>query len=307
MEKLRLGQSDLVVSRIALGCLRLSARTTSEAAAALGAALEGGIDFFDHADIYGGGQSEVRFREAMAILGVPRRSYYLQGKCGIRTGYYDSSYEHIIEAVEGSLRRLGTDYLDVLLLHRPDALMEPGEVARAFADLKQSGKVRWFGVSNHSASKLALTFSKVTIQSGPIVNQLQLSLDHADLLSAELTVNHRAGAGSDQSGSVLDYCREAKITVQAWSPLQTDRADASFIGSPDRPRLNTRLDEIARDHGAAPEAVAIAWLLRHPQGIQPITGTLTPTRIAAIGKAPELALSREEWYSLYLAAGKPLP
>lgn len=307
MEKIQLGNSDLSVSRLVLGCQRMGEKTVPEAASVLKAALAGGINFFDHADIYDGGESEVRFGEAFARLGLTRQAVYLQSKCGIRDGFYDLSPEHIMESVEGSLKRLGTDYLDVLLLHRPDALMVPEEVGRTLDDLKTRGMVRWFGVSNHSSSKLELAFSKVTVQPVPIINQLQLSLSHADILSADLNCNRSGAQGSDHTGYVLDYCQTRGITVQAWSPLQRSSGNGSFIGAPDQLELNAKLSELAVKYSVSPEAVAIAWLLRHPAKIQPIIGTMNPVRITALCKATQIQLTRQEWYGLYRAGQHFLP
>lgn len=307
MEQIRLGNSDLKVSRIGLGCMRMAQESRKSAASALNAALEGGINFFDHADIYGGGDSENRFREALSDVGVGRGTIYLQSKCGICEDSYDSSYRHILQAVEGSLKRLGTDYLDVLLLHRPDVLMEPGDVGRAFTDLKASGKVRWFGVSNQSPSKMELTFSKVTVQAQPVVNQLQISLDHAELFASNVNLNRSEASAADKSGYVLDYCQTRGITLQAWSPLQLDSLEGSYIGAHTRQELNRQLEALAREYQAAPETIAIAWLIRHPAVIQPIIGTMTAERIARIARASEIRLTRAQWYSLYLAGGNLLP
>lgn len=307
MDQIKLGSSDLTVSRIALGCMRMAKKSKEDAAAVLKAALDGGINFFDHADIYGGGESEMRFKEALTHLGVPRHRVFLQSKCGISDESYDFSYDYILHAVEGSLTRLGTDYLDVLLLHRPDVLLEPEEVSRAFADLKRSGKVRWFGVSNQTPAKMELTFSKVTVQSEPVANQLQISLAHADLFTRDVNMNRAEPFAADHSGYVLDYCHTKGITIQAWSPLQYGNMIGCFIGSPEYKELNEKLAELAEEYQTALETIAIAWLIRHPAGIQPVIGTMTPQRITNICRAAKIRLTRKQWYGLYKAGENLLP
>lgn len=305
MNTIRLGHSTLNVSRIALGCMRMANKTVDEAAAVIDAALAGGINFFDHADIYGAGESEIRFRDACDALNLQREDVFLQSKCGIRKGYYDFSYSHIMKSVDGILERLGTDYLDVLLLHRPDTLLEPDEVAEAFSELKAAGKVRWFGVSNQNPRQMELTFSRM--EERPVANQLQMSLEHADLVTNGLTVNMSPLYGADHSGYVLDYCRLNNVTVQAWSPLQFGMIEGSFMDAAGYNELNTKLTELAAAYDVAPEGIAIAWLLRHPAQIQPVIGTMTPERISNICNASDIQLSREEWYAIYQAAGHMLP
>lgn len=315
------GPHAFSASRIAYGCMPLGggwddAPLTSEATAlavkAVGAALEAGIDFFDHADIYCRGKSELVFARALRELGVPRDRVTLQTKCGIRLAgdggpdaphRFDFSYEHITSSVERSLERLDTDHVDVLLLHRPDALVEPEEVARAFDALHQSGKVRHFGVSNHTPAQLELLARHV--RQPLIANQLKLSLVHSHLLDAGIAMNQgKMATGTD---GLLDYCRLHGIRVQAWGPVASGRALGSQESETAR-TLQALVRRLAEAHGVPGEAIAVAWLLRHPAGIQPVFGSTSPQRIHAAAAADGVELSREEWYALYVAGrGERLP
>jgi len=312
MKTMTLGRTPLQVSRIALGCMRMRG-TASEAVATIQAALEQGINMFDHADIYNRGRSEELFSAIWKEMPGLRGQIVLQSKCGIRFGgdpdpgspqRYDFSYEHIVRSVEGSLRRLETDYLDVLLLHRPDALVEPEEVARAFDELQRAGKVRYFGVSNQTPAQMRLLQRWVT---QPIVaNQVEISLGHAGLIADGIFFNRDDGPSWGASQGTLEYCRLKGITVQAWSPL----AGGALTGRPDQ-RLegaSRAVAALAVARGVSPEAIAIAWLLRYPGQIQPIIGSMNPERIAAMCRASDLELTREEWYGLLVASlGRPLP
>lgn len=297
--------SSLNISEIVLGCMRISKMSTQEVVALIQAAQESGINFYDHADIYGGGKSEEVFGAAMKEMHLPRESVYLQSKCGIRKGMFDYSRDHILEAVDGSLQRLQTDYLDVLLLHRPDALVEPQEVAEAFMRLKQSGKVRHFGVSNHRPRQIELL--KQAVQEKLLFNQLQFSLMFTGMVDAGLNVNMKNPPSYDHDGGTLDYCRLNGITVQAWSPFQYGFFEGVFVGNDKFPELNKALDEVAQAYSVSPSAVAAAWLLRHPASMQVVLGTTTVSRVRDISKAADISLSRADWYKLYLAAGNELP
>ena len=288
----------------------------AKAVKALKAALDCGINFFDHADIYCRGKSETVFAEAAAELGLRRDQMILQTKCGIRFSgdpvasapqRYDFSYEHIVASAEKSLKRLRIDYIDVYLLHRPDALVEPGEVARAFDYLHKSGKVRHFGLSNHTAAQMELL--RKFVRQPIIANQVELSLLHAHLIDAGIVPNQtKHSLGAD---GTLDYCRLHDITVQAWSPLAQGRA----VGTQSKGQSDARVEtvgkvvaEIAERKGVSREAVALAWLLRHPAGIQPVVGTMDPARISASCQSVNVELSREEWYALFIAGrGERLP
>ncbi len=289
-------------SEIALGCMRISNMDQRSAENLISAALDSGINFFDHADIYGGGKSEEVF--ASAFHGK-RDSVYIQSKCGIRSGFFDFSKEHIIASAEASLMRLKTDYLDFLLLHRPDTLMEPEEVAEAFTALEKSGKVRFFGVSNQNPGQMSL-LQKYMPQK-VAVDQLQFGLAHTGMIDAGLTVNMKHENGVNRDGGVLEYCRLNDITIQAWSPIMYGFFEGVFIGSPKYPELNKELDRIAAEKGVSSSAIAVAWILRHPAKIQTIIGTTNPDRVRDYATAGTVTLSRQEWYSLYRAAGNILP
>lgn len=290
---------------IGLGCMRMAALSRQDAARLIRSALDRGINFFDHADIYGDGGSEEVFRDAVREASIPRNELILQSKCGIRDGYWDFSAEHIIASAEGSLARLGTDRLDLFLLHRPDALMEPEEVAAAFSALLDAGKVRRFGVSNFGPSRLELLQAALPMKLE--VNQLQFSAASPGLVRAGMNVNMENDAGIDRDGGILDYCRLRGIAVQAWSPLQYGFFGGTFIGSPRYPELNAVLDRIASERRASPAAVAVAWILRHPANIMPIVGTTNPGRLSDLCEAARIELSRKEWYEIYAGAGNRLP
>lgn len=305
MKRIKIGKNAFDASQIALGCMRIHALSQKEAETLIQTALDEGIDFFDHADIYGGGESEEVFAAAARLNDDRRQKIKLQSKCGIRKGYYDFSRQHILDSVYGSLKRLKTDYLDVLLLHRPDTLMEPEEVAEAFSILHERGKVRYFGVSNHNPMQIELL--KKTIDQPLIANQLQLSLAHSVMIDSGLNVNMRNEAAINRDGSVLEYCRLHDITIQPWSPLQSGFFEGVFLGSEKYVELNKKIKELAGQYHVSETAIAIAWLMRHPAGFQPIVGTTSPTHLRNICEASRVTLGREEWYQLYLAAGNTLP
>ena len=270
-------------------------------------ALELGCNWFDHADIYGDeGKSHKFFTHAVKTLGVPRDKLILQSKCGIRRGVgYDSSFKHIITATEQILRDLETDYLDILLLHRPDLLLEPEEVAEAFSRLEQEGKVRRFGVSNYRTGTLRLL--QRAVKQPLEFNQLQFSLAHCGMLRAQAETNTMANGGIDRDGEILDYCRLEGITIQTWSPFQYGMYRGVFLDSPEYPELNAVLDELEGVYGVSKTALAAAWIFRHPAGMQLVSGTMRPERLEEIVRGSEIALSREDWYRLYKAAGNHLP
>lgn len=305
MNYMKLGKSELEVSNIALGCMRISDLEKKDAAKVINNAIEAGINFFDHADIYGGGKSEEVFADAIDMKPSVREKMYLQTKAGIRDGFFDFSKAHILEAVDGSLKRLKTDYVDVLLLHRPDALVEPEEVAETFNELKESGKVNHFGVSNQNPMQIDLL--KKYIDQDLIVNQLQYGVMHTGMIDKGLQVNMKWDGSIDRDGSILDYSRLHDMTIQAWSPFQYGLFAGVFIDNDKFPELNTTLQEIADKKGVNKSAVAVAWILRHPANIQAIIGTMNPERLTGITKASNIELSREEWYEIYRAAGNELP
>ncbi|MCL2531664.1 MAG: aldo/keto reductase [Oscillospiraceae bacterium] len=307
MKHINLGSTGLQVPAVAVGCMRMNSLELAQAAAFVQTALELGMNFFDHADIYGGGKCEEIFAQAMADGKISRDKIILQSKCGIRAGQYDFSRQHILTSVDGILKRLRTDYLDVLLLHRPDALCEPEEVVEAFDALHAAGKVRHFGVSNHNSMQLQLLQKHVR---QPLqVNQLQFGLGHAYLVAAGTHVNMNHPASPERDGGVLDYCRLHDITVQPWSPFQFrfDQGRGTFMGHKEWPELNAKLDELAVKYNADVTAIALAWVLRHPAKMQPVVGTMNVDRLRSCANATQVDLTREDWYALYLAAGNTLP
>ena len=310
MRTFTLPGTTITAPNVVLGLMRIADKTDDEIRELVAAARDVGIDFVDHADIYGGTAHlcERRFRDALRLSATEREALTIQSKCGIvREGpYFDFSYAHIIESVDGSLAALGTDYLDILLLHRPDALVEPDEVARAFDELHAAGKVRHFGVSNHTPGQIELL--RRSLDQPLVVNQLQLSLVHAPMVAHGLAANM---AGLDQSvqrdGGVLDYCRLQDITVQAWSPFQAGGGRGVFLGSPDYPELNAVIDRLAAAYGVQPMAIATAWITRHPARMQVVLGTTKAARVRAAAEGSALELTRAEWYELTRAAGHHIP
>ena len=305
MKTIKIANSDMNASEISLGCMRIWEKTTAEVAELVHTALEQGINFFDHADIYGGGKSEEIFSTALDMTPRLREKLILQTKCGIRDGYYDFSKGHILAAVEGSLQRLRTEYVDVLLLHRPDALVEPEEVAEAFTSLQNSGKVRYFGVSNLNPMQIELL--RKFLPQKIVINQLQLSIAHTGMLDAGLHVNMASDLAIDRDGGILDYCRLHDITIQPWSPFQYGFFEGVFLDNDRFPELNQTIDALAAEKGVTNSAIAIAWLLRHPARLQPVVGTTNPVRLQEICRASEVSLTRPEWYAIYQAAGNELP
>lgn len=305
MKKLCLGDEIMEASQIGLGCMRITGLGTKQAVRELiDTAMDCGINFFDHADIYAKGEAERVFGEA--VDPALREKIILQTKCAIRPGVcYDFSKQHILESVDGSLKRLNTDYIDILLLHRPDTLMEPEEVAEAFDTLERQGKVRCFGVSNQNSAQIELL--NHYCGNRLMVNQLQFSIAHCGIIDSGLNVNIHNDAGVDRDGGILEYCRLKGITIQAWSPFQYGMFEGVFLGSEKFPELNHLIDELAEKYRVSNNAIAVAWILRHPAKIQAIVGSTNPRRIADIARAADVTLTREEWYALYMAAGKRLP
>lgn len=310
MREIKLGNTATSVPQIVVGCMRLADKSPEEMNRFLHLAMEQGAYYFDQADIYGGGRSEEVFGQAMASdASLRREDMILQSKCGINTKaavqHYDLSAKYIINAVEGSLKRLQTDYLDVLLLHRPDALTEPEEVAEAFDRLEREGKVLRFGVSNYRPMQIELL--KKSVKQDLIINQLQFSLAVSNMVANGMEANMTSDGAIDRDGSVLDYSRVHDITIQAWSPFQMPAWRGCFIGSEEYPALNLVLDKLSAKYGVSATTIAAAWILRHPANMQLITGTAGEKRLQEIIAAADIRLSREEWYELYLSAGHPLP
>lgn len=305
MKQINLGNSGLEVSRIALGCMRMAGIGKENAEKLIQTAIEHGINFFDHADIYGGGESERVFADAIHMSPEIREKIIIQSKCGIRSGYFDFSKQHIIEAVEGSLKRLNTEYLDVLLLHRPDTLMEPEEVAEAFEYLKSSGKVRHFGVSNQHMLQMELL--QKYLKEKLVANQLQFGIMHTGMIDFGIHVNMKDDASVNHDLGILEYCRLNDITIQAWSPFQYGFFGGVFLDNDQFPELNKTLDAMSQKYGISKTALAVAWISRHPAKIQTIVGTMNAGRLADLCDAEKIELSREDWYAIYRSAGNIIP
>jgi predicted oxidoreductase len=305
LRTMKLGSSTLEVPVVAVGCMRINSLEKNEAERFVQTALEQGANFFDHADIYGGGVCEEIFADAIHMNADVREKIILQSKCGIRKGMFDFSKEHILDSVDEILKRLNTEYLDVLLLHRPDALVEPEEVAEAFDTLESSGKVRHFGVSNQKPMQIQLL--QKYVKQPLVANQLQLSITNANMISNGINVNMENDSAIDRDGSVLDFCRLNDMTIQPWSPFQYGFFEGVFLGNEKFPELNQKIDEIAAKYGVSNTTIAIAWLLRHPAKMQPVIGTMNVDRLKDCRRASEIHLTREEWYAIYRGAGNILP
>jgi predicted oxidoreductase len=305
MNKINVSNSDLIIPEIALGCMRISELSSEHVNKLVNTALDEGINFFDHADIYGGGKSEKVFASAVDMSSSNREKMILQSKCGIRKGFYDLSKDYILESVDGILKRLKTDYLDVLLLHRPDSLMESEEVAEAFDLLHKKGKVRNFGVSNQNPMQIELL--KKSVKQNLIFNQLQLSIKRTGMIDSGLNVNMKVDNSIDHDGAILDYSRLNDITIQAWSPFQYGFFEGIFLNNDMFPELNKVINKLAEKYNVTNSAIAVAWILRHPAKIQTIIGTTNPGRVSDMAKASDFKLSREEWYEIYRSAGNKLP
>ncbi len=300
--------SDLQASNVVLGLMRISSLDDDQIRDLVATARDVGINVLDHADIYGGDHGcERRFGDAVQLTGADRESVIIQSKVGIRSGYFDFSAEHIAESVDESLKALRTDYLDILLLHRPDTLVEPDDVAAAFDRLHRAGKVRHFGVSNHTPGQVELL--KRSVNQPLAYNQVQLSITHAPLFAAGIATNM---AGLDQSidrdNGLLDYSRLNGITLQAWSPFQKGFFDGVFLGDRENyAELNDAIDELAEKYGITPTGIAVAWITRHPADIQVVLGTTKPDRVRDSAAGSEIPLTRQEWYRLFTAAGYTVP
>ncbi len=309
MKKLNIVNGPQDVSVIIQGCMRMPELTNERAAEVIRTAYDSGINFFDHATCYGAdGAAETRFGESFPLTGIKREDIYIQSKCGLcfDRNEFDWTKENILASVDDSLRRLKIDYLDTLLLHRPDVLFEPEEIAEAFDILEKNGKVRFFGVSNLVPMQIELL--KKFVKQPLVINQVQLSLEQSQLIDQALYMNNKTTEFSiNRDGHALDYCRLNDITIQAWSPLQIGMFGGTFIDNPDFPELNKALQELADREGVSKTAVAIAWILRHPAKMQAIIGTMNPSHIKDACDASKVKLSHHDWYALYLAAGKYLP
>lgn len=308
MKMINVANGPQNVSSIILGCMRMPALLVQQAVEIIRTASEEGINFFDHATCYGDGEAETRFGDAFPLTGLKREEVYLQSKCGLHFDRkeFDWSREDIMASAEASLKRLKTDYLDALLLHRPDLLFDPEEVAEAFDQLAKSGKVRHFGVSNVTPGQLELL--KKYVKQPLVFNQLQFSIEQSQLIDGGLYLNNLTTERSiNRDNGILDYCRLHDITIQAWSPLQFGMFKGCFVDHPDFPELNKALGELGEKYGVSKTAIAIAWILRHPARMQAIAGTMNPEHLRDICAASKVNLTHQEWYQVYLASGKFLP
>ncbi|MEH7302005.1 aldo/keto reductase [Neobacillus drentensis] len=306
MKYINIVNTDLKASNIIMGNMRLPQLSLVEAEELIRTAMDEGINFFDHADIYGKGKSEEIFSEAIQMNASIREKMIIQSKCGIRSGFFDFSKEYIISSVDGILKRLNTEYLDILLLHRPDPLMDPAEVAEAFEELYTNGKVKYFGVSNHNPAQIELLQKYIPYKL--VVNQLQFSIAHTPMIDSGIALNMNIDQSINRDSSVLEYCRLHDITMQAWSPYQHGFFEGSFLGDVEKyPELNQVIDTIAEKYGLTNTAIATAWITRHPANIQVVLGTTKVERMKDACKGSDIRLTREEWYSIYKAAGNIVP
>lgn len=309
MKFYKVPHTTLEVSSVVLGLMRIAKMANADIRALFDAARDAGVNVIDHADIYGGERHrcEERFAEAVTLSATEREAVLIQSKVGIRKGYFDFSRDHILASVDGSLAALKTEYLDVLLLHRPDALVEPEEVAEAFDALQAAGKVRHFGVSNHTPGQIELL--KTAVKQKLLFNQVQLSITHSNLIAQGVAANMD---GSDQSISrdigLVDYSRLKGMMLQAWSPFQKGFFDGVFIGDLENyAELNSELDRLAAKYGVTPTGIAVAWITRHPASIQVVLGTTKPERVRESAAGSNVQLTREEWYALFRAGGHIVP
>lgn len=305
MRYVDIGKIGFKGSEIILGCMRIDKIPYKEAEKVVMVSLEKGINFFDHADIYGKGASEEIFGKILKNGNIRREEIIIQTKCGIRNGFFDFSKEHIIDSLNQSLKRLNVEYVDAFLLHRPDTLVEPEEVSEAFNILYKEGKVKYFGVSNHTPGQIELL--QKYVDQRLIINQLQFSIMHTGMIDHGINMNMKNDSSLNRDSGILEYSRLKDMTVQAWSPFQYGFFEGVFIGNDKFPELNNTINKLSEKYNVTPNAVAVAWILRHPAKMQVVIGTMNKERISDISRASSIALSREEWYEIYRAAGNKLP
>ncbi|WP_419154503.1 aldo/keto reductase [Weissella bombi] len=317
MSQINLGGSGLMVPQIALGAMRMGDKTEAEAQEVVETVLSKGVNFFDTADIYGNGASTKSLAKALKAAGAKREDIILQSKGGILSDAgpvaddgilgprYEFSKEHIIASVDAELARLETDYLDVFLLHRPDVLMQPEEIAAAFNELSQQGKVKQFGVSNMNPWQVELIQS--VVDQKLVANQLQFGVMHTGMVDAGLHVNMSDSRSVDHDGGILPYLQLKNMTIQAWSPFQYGMFEGHFIDNDKFPELNAKLQEIADAHHSTKNGIAVAFILTHPANMQVILGSMTPSRLVEMIDGRDVTLTHQEWYDIYFAAGNDLP
>lgn len=316
MRSVKIGGTNWQASNVALGIMRMGTLPVEKCAATLQAAHEAGINFIDSADIYGNdpklgrGSSEIHFGQAFKRSDLSREDFFIQSKGGLyadgnQITRYDSSKDHLISAVDGILQRMGIDYLDSFVIHRPDPLMDPDEIAAAFDELQASGKVRHFGVSNFNPAQIDLL--QASLDQRLLVDQLQFGLKHTGMIDFGLHTNMTDDGATNRDGGLLEYCRLHKLTIQTWSPFQYGTFAGTFINNDQFPQLNAVLAKLAGKYQVSKNAIAVAWILRHPDHMQVLIGTMTPAHITDSAAGSDVQLTKQEWYDLYLAAGNKLP
>lgn len=308
MKYITYGQNQRELSQIILGMMRIKDLSTCQVEELVETALSLGINAFDLADIYGQGQCEKILGQVLKRRPDLRQQMWIQSKCGIcmeEFTYFDFSKEHILQSVEGILQRLQIDHLDSLLLHRPDALMEPDQVAEAFDKLQKEGKVIDFGVSNQNPMMIELL--KTQVNQPLVTNQLQLSAAFTPGFEAGFHVNMQGTAANVRDSSIFEYCRVKEMVIQAWSVLQYGYFEGIFVENEQFKALNQVLNRLAHHYQTTPSGIAISWVLRYPAKMQAVIGTTKPSRLRELASAFDLTLTRKEWYEIYLAAGNDLP
>ncbi|MCH4057083.1 MAG: aldo/keto reductase [Lactobacillaceae bacterium] len=317
MKNIKIGNSAWEASAVALGIMRMNALTTTAATKTLETAVASGINYIDSADIYGMGKSEEVFGAALKQAALTRDQLFIQSKAGIVYDparshgsfvfgkRYDFSKAHLIAAVDGILQRMQIDYLDSFLLHRPDPLMELDDVAAAFDELQSSGKVRHFGVSNFNPEQFAMV--QAAISQRLLINQLQFSIAHTGMIDYGLHTNMTDSRSVSHDGGLMEFSRRTNTTIQAWSPFQHGMFAGTFIDDPEFKTLNEKLAELATKYHASKNAIAVAWLLRHPASVQVMLGTMNPDHIKDSAAGADITLTKQEWYDVYFAVGNDLP
>lgn len=308
MRYITLGQDDKELSEVVLGMMRIKDKSVKEVEELVETALSVGINAFDLADIYGRGRCEELLGLVLKNRPDLREKMWIQSKCGIRIEeftYFDFSKEYILQSVDGILERLQVDYLDSLLLHRPDALMESDQVAEAFDLLYKQGKVRDFGVSNQNP--MMMEFLKKDVKQPLAVNQLQLSAAFTPGFESGFHVNMEDSQAAMRDGSIFEYCQLHDVVIQAWSVLQFGYFKGNFVGNEKFQALNQVLDRLAIKYGVTSSTIAISWILRYPAKMQAVVGTTNPKHLIEASQATNFNLTRKEWYEIYLAAGNNLP
>lgn len=311
MKNINIGDKGFCASELILGCMRINKLNIDELKHLVIYAFENGINIFDHSDIYAGGLCEELFGKLLKEVPDLRDKIKIQTKCGIihnsrgENAAFDFSYDHIISSVETSLKRMNTDHLDSLLLHRPDTLMEPEEVARAFDYLEKKGMVLNFGVSNQNPGQIELL--KTCVRQPLTMNQMQFSIVECGMVAQGMNTNMVNKLSYMHDDGVLEYSRINKMTIQAWSPFQIGFFEGTFIDNPEYAGLNTKLAEYGEKFGVSKTAVATAWILRHPAKMQVLVGTTSVKHLEEILGYQKVELSRLDWYDIYLAAGHSLP